>query len=209
MVLDQEHTWDTEYGRNDAFFGEAPSLFGVRSADDFRLNGKTNIVELGAGQGRDTRYFVDKGLNIIAMDFSDVACDQLRQNLGHKIMVVKQDLRKGFDMPAESVDGVYGHMLLTMDFTDEELERLISGVYRALVPGGLFIFSVRNTNDSDYQSGERVRDYVFKNPKGFNVRFFDKNQITGFMGDFEIVRMNEFSEGMKVLYGITARKPLA
>ena len=98
-------------------------------------------------------------------------------------------------------------MLLTMDFTDDELRRLISDVMRILVPGGLFIFSVRNTNDHDYETGQMVRKDVWKNPKGFNVRYFSNDEIRKFCEGFEIVRMNEFSEGNKVLYGITLRKP--
>ena len=98
-------------------------------------------------------------------------------------------------------------MLLTMDFTDEELHRLIEDVRNALVPGGLFIFSVRNRNDHDFENGQMVRAGVWKNAKGFNVRFFSNDEIRGFCRGFEIVRMNEFSEGNKVLYGITLRKP--
>lgn len=206
MVHEQERTWDKAYLSNESYFGEMPSIFGVRSADDFKMNGKVNILELGAGQGRDTRYFLEKGLNLIVMDFSDIACAQLRHNFGDRITVVKRDISKGIDMPDSSVDGCYGHMILTMDFTDDELRSIIADVHRVLVPGGLFIFSVRNTNDSDYGVGEKVRDFVYKNQKGFNVRFFDKNGITSFLDDFDIVRINEFSEGTKVLYGITVRK---
>ena len=48
---------------------------------------------------------------------------------------------------------------------------------------------------------------MWKNSKGFNVRFFSDEEIRNFCEGFEIIRMNEFSEGNKVLYGITLRKP--
>lgn len=208
MSGDQEKNWDTAFMENDSFFGESPSLFCVRSVDAFKSQGQKIIMELGAGQGRDTKYLIDNGMSVIAVDFSDVSCAQLRQKFGDRMTVVKKDLRQGVDFPPESIDGCYAHMLLTMDFTDEELTKLISDVWKALVPGGLFIFSVRNTNDHDFEMGQRIRDDVWRNPRGFNVRFFSNEGIREFCKDFEILRMNEFSEGNKVLYGITLKKPV-
>ena len=206
MSGEQEKNWDSAFMENESFFGESPSLFCVRSADAFKGQGLRIILELGAGQGRDTKYFIDNGLNVIATDFSDVSCAQLLQKFGDRITVVKRDLREGVDFPPDSIDGCYAHMLLTMDFTDDELRRLIDSVKKALVPGGLFIFSVRNTNDHDFETGQMVRQDVWKNQKGFNVRYYTNDGIRKFCEGFEIVRMNEFSEGNKVLYGITLRK---
>ena len=207
MSGEQENNWDSVYMENESYFGESPSLFCVRSADAFKALGLKIILELGAGQGRDTKYLIDNGLSVVAADFSDVSCAQLLQKFGDRIAVVKRDLREGVDLPPDSIDGCYAHMLLTMDFTDDELKTLISSVMRALVPGGLFIFSVRNTNDHDFETGQMVRQDVWKNQKGFNVRYFSNEEIRKFCEGFEIMRMNEFSEGNKVLYGITLRKP--
>ena len=207
MPTDQEEIWDNAFRGNDAFFGEAPSLFCVRAADAFKNQNLRTVLELGAGQGRDTKYFLENGFSVIAADFSKVSCAQLRQKFGDRLMVVRRDLRKGIDLPANSIDGCYAHMLLTMDFTDDEIRRLMDDVRRALVPGGLFVFSVRNTNDHDFESGHIVRFGVWQNDKGINVRYYTNEGIRKFCDGFEIVRMNEFSEGNKVLFGLTLRKP--
>ena len=207
MPSDQEKNWDSVYLENESYFGESPSLFCVRSADAFKGQGLNIILELGAGQGRDTKYLLDCGLSVIAADFSDISCAQLRQKFGDRMTVVRRDLKQGIDLPPNSIDGCYAHMLLTMDFTDNELTKLMSDVREALIPGGLFIFSVRNTNDGDYGTGQIIRKDVWKNQKGFVVRYFTNDGIRKLCKDFEIVRMNEFSEGNKVLFGITLRKP--
>ena len=207
MYGEQENNWNSVFTDNESYFGESPSLFCVRSVDAFKAQGMRIILELGAGQGRDTKYMIGAGMSVIAADFSEVSCAQLQQKFGDRITVVNKDLRQGVDLPPASIDGCYAHMLLTMDFTDDELTRLISDVRKALVPGGLFIFSVRNTNDHDFESGQLVRERVWKNNSGFNVRYYTNDEIRSFCEGFEIVRMNEFSEGNKVLYGITLRKP--
>ena len=207
MAGDQKKNWDMTFMANESYFGESPSLFCVRSADAFNALGLKIILELGAGQGRDTKYLLDNGLSVIAVDFSEISCAQLRQKFGDRLTVVNKDLRKGIDFPAESIDGCYAHMLLTMDFNDAELTSLMEGIRKALVPGGLFIFSVRNRNDHDFENGQLVREGVWRNQSGFNVRYYSNDEIRRFCEGFEIVRMNEFSEGNKVLYGITLRKP--
>ena len=207
MSGDQENYWDSAFHQNESFFGESPSLFCVRATDAFKAQGYKVILELGAGQGRDTKYLLDNGMSVIAVDFSDVSCAQLRQKFGDRMTVEKVDLRNGVDFPPGSIDGCYAHMLLTMDFTDEQLERLISDVRKALIPGGLFIFSVRNTNDGDFETGQMIRKGVWRNQRGFNVRYFTNDEILRFCEGFTVERMNEFSEGNKVLYGITLRKP--
>ena len=207
MIGEQEIIWDSVFSGNESFFGESPSLFCVRSVDAFKAQGMRIILELGAGQGRDTKYMIAAGMSVIAADFSEVSCAQLQQKYGDRITVVKKDLREGVDLPPASIDGCYAHMLLTMDFTDAELTKLISDVRKALIPGGLFIFSVRNTNDHDFRTGQMIREGVWKNSTGFNVRYYTNDEIRKFCEGFEIVRMNEFSEGNKVLYGITLRKP--
>ena len=116
MAGDQKKNWDMTFMANESYFGESPSLFCVRSADAFKALGLKIILELGAGQGRDTKYLLDNGLTVIAVDFSEISCAQLRQKFGDRLTVVNKDLRKGIDFPAESIDGCYAHMLLTMDF---------------------------------------------------------------------------------------------
>lgn len=208
MMGEQEKTWDATYRKDPSFFGETPSVFCIRSTEAFKSRDFSTILELGAGQGRDTKYFIGNGFKVIAADYSEVSCAQLRQKFGDRLFVVQKDLRQGMDLPPSSIDGCYAHMLLTMDFTDDELKKLISDVHKALVPGGLFIFSVRNRNDRDCGNGRRIRDGVWKNQIGFNVRFFSNEEIKGFCGNFEILRMTEFSEGNKVLYSLTLKKPM-
>lgn len=206
MVTQQEKKWNDTYLANGAHFGESPSMFSIRSADTFKRFGLMTILELGAGQGRDTKYFIEQGLNVIAEDISEVACSQLRQRFGDRITVVKKDLKEGVGIPKNSIDGCYAHLLLTMDFSDDELRRIIKDVRDALLPGGMFIFSVRNQNDTDYESGVHEHDNVWTNPRGFSVRFYSKDEIMGFMEGFDVTSIYEFSEGGKVIYGITAKK---
>ena len=56
-------------------------------------------------------------------------------------------------MPFESnsVDACYSHMLYCMALTQKDLDKLNSEIHRILKPGGINIYTVRNTDDGDYK----------------------------------------------------------
>jgi len=167
--------------------------------------GCASILELGTGQGRDTKYLVDSGMKVIAVDYSETACNQLQNRFGSKVVMMQCDLREGIGLPRASVDACFSHMLLTMDFTDEQLFKLMSDLKRVVVPGGLIMFSVRNQRDPGFGKGENIHGSVWENEKGFAVRYYSEEDIRRFSEGFTIESITEYSEGCKILYCVVLR----
>jgi SAM-dependent methyltransferase len=206
MATEQRSHWDQIYSGNPSFFGDAPSLFGVRSCDFLSAKGAKSILELGPGQGRDTKYFADKGMSVIAMDYSEIGCAQLSNRFGPKVSVVQADLRQGLPpMPRASVDACYSHMFFTMDLSDDEVMRILAGLSQVVTPEGYILLSVRNTNDPDFGKGINTHGNVWENEKGFAVRYYSETDVRRLFGGFDIVKINEMNEGRKVLYGVVLR----
>ena len=55
-------------------------------------------------------------------------------------------------------------MLYCMALTLKDLDKLNSEIHRILKPGGLNIYTVRNTDDGDYKKGIRMTE---RTPKTF------------------------------------------
>ena len=51
-------------------FGFEPSYSAKKALDLFKKNNITNIIELGAGLGRDTIFFAQNGIYVHAIDYS-------------------------------------------------------------------------------------------------------------------------------------------
>ena len=51
-------------------FGPDPSEAAFKALTSFRKNKITNIVELGAGLGRDTLYFANNSIHVESLDYS-------------------------------------------------------------------------------------------------------------------------------------------
>ena len=52
----QQQHWDTTYAAHPAMYGEEPSAPAVYAAQVFRDAGAHDVVELGAGHGRDALF---------------------------------------------------------------------------------------------------------------------------------------------------------
>ena len=60
-VLDaQQAHWQTTFMSQTQMFGVEPSYAARQTAALFREEGRKKILELGSGQGRDTRFFLQK-----------------------------------------------------------------------------------------------------------------------------------------------------
>ncbi|HWT49724.1 MAG TPA: class I SAM-dependent methyltransferase, partial [Mycobacterium sp.] len=75
----QQLHWDTTYAAHPAMYGEEPSAPAVYAAEVFRDAGAQDVVELGAGHGRDALFFAREGFAVHALDFSATGLRQLSE----------------------------------------------------------------------------------------------------------------------------------
>ena len=69
--------WSKVYSGDASLFGDGPSSFGLDCYKEFKRNGVKRILELGCGQGRDAIFFASNGIDVVAIDLSQIAVDAL------------------------------------------------------------------------------------------------------------------------------------
>ena len=110
------------------------------------LPGIESVCDLGCGNGDTALDFARQGLKVTAVDLSSVFCRNVRKRFRRAklpVRVVQADMQS-FRLPAP-VD------LVTCEFAalnhvqrTSELSRVMKSVYRALRPGGWFVFDVNS-----------------------------------------------------------------
>ena len=212
MLDAQQQHWNKTYSEEPDFFGEEPSYPAQKAAEVFRAEGKSKILELGAGQGRDTLFFAKKGFQVHALDYSENAVEaisQKAQKLGvsQSITAVRHDIRKPLPFADGSFDACYCHMLYCMALCTSELESLFQEVRRVLKPKGLNIYTVRHTGDAHYRKGIHRGEDVYE-VEGFIVHFFSKEKVEHLAKGYEIISIDEFEEGAlpRKLFIVVLRK---
>lgn len=213
-VLDrQQGHWDRMFTAHRNMFGVEPSAPALAAATLFVDQGKLTLLELGAGQGRDTLFFAQQGLVVHALDYSQEAVEAIqaranRVGLAGVVTVSRHDVREPLPFADESFDACYSHMLLCMALTTPELERLAAEVRRVLRPGGLHVYTVRTTRDAHYGTGTDRGDDMYE-VGGFIVHFFNRALVDRLAAGYELLELSEFEEGElpRHLWRVTMRRP--
>ena len=199
LLSAQNVHWEKTYAANHEMFGEDPSEAAKYAAVLFHAKEKRDILELGAGQGRDTLFFAYNGFQVHALDYSytglaTIQDKALAAGLRQRIAIQHHDARQPLPFQNASLDSCYAHMLFCMALTTPELSFLSKEIRRVLTPGGFCVYTVRNTTDPQYQRGIHRGEEMYEF-NGFIVHFFSREKIHSLAGGYEIFDITEFAEG--------------
>ncbi len=110
--------------------------------DLLQKEGKRRLLEIGAGPGRDSKFFQDKGLEVTCTDLSPAMVELCRaKGLTAHVMDFMS-----LDFPADSFDAVYALNCL-LHVPKKDLGGVLATVQRLLTPDGLFYLGVYGKDD--------------------------------------------------------------
>jgi SAM-dependent methyltransferase len=208
----QRQHWQNTYQANPTMYGHDPSHPARHALDLFEREHVHDVLELGAGQGRDTLAFLLAGLTVTALDYASKGIEELNRvaaeaGLTDRLTAIVHDVRLPLPLPDESVDAVYSHMLFNMALTTDEIETLAREVHRVLRPGGWHVYTVRHTGDAHFGTGLDRGDKMTEHG-GFVVHFFDRPLVERLARGFSSPEVVTFEEGElpRRLWRITQRK---
>jgi len=93
---------------------------------------KSKVLELGAGTGRDGKYFQDQGLDVVCIDLSPAMIDLCRQKGLTAYVMDMSDI----DLPDHSFDAVYA-MNSLLHLTREEFGEVLQRIEALLRAEGI------------------------------------------------------------------------
>jgi SAM-dependent methyltransferase len=196
---EQRHHWSATFAAHPDMYGDEPSDAAIAAADEFAAADVATVLELGAGQGRDTLYLARRGFHVHALDYAVEGIEAIEakadtEGLGDRVTVGLHDVRQLLPFADAAFDASYSHMLLCMSLTTPELERLVGQLRRVLRPGGHVVYTVRTTDDAHYGKGIAHGEDMYERG-GFVVHFFDRTLIERLSDGFALMDVSEFTEG--------------
>ena len=198
--LDQQSQhWEKNFSNKPEMFGLEPSISAKKALNFFKEKKINNIIELGAGLGRDSIFFAKNNIKIQALDYSSSGIEIInhkikRDNLSNYISTKLFDVREKLPFKDNSIDACYSHMLYCMALTIADLQKLNNEIHRILKPNGLNIYTVRHTNDGDYKNGKHIGEDLYEND-GFIVHYFSKEKVNSLLNGFKNITLEKFEEG--------------
>lgn len=99
--------------------------------------GKEKFLEIGAGTGKDSKFFHDNGLQVVC---TDLTLEMVRLCREKGLAAHVMDFLN-LDFPASSFDGVYAINCL-LHVPKKDLPRVLEKIHSLMMPRGLFFFGV-------------------------------------------------------------------
>lgn len=142
-----------------------------------RSEQKTILLEIGAGTGRDGKYFQDQGLQVTCVDLSPVMVELCRQKGLNALVMDSSDLR----FAEESFEAVYT-MNSLLHLSKAEIPGVLRRIEKLLKPGGVVFLGVYG--GYDYEGVWEKDDYQ---PQRFFSFFADDDLVREVEQVFDIL----------------------
>ena len=208
----QQDHWDSKFLQMPQMFGDSPSDAAIKAAEIFLKESKTDLLELGGGQGRDTLFFAESGFQVQVLDYSQSGIDAIthksrQRGLAQNIRARQHDIRAVLPFEDNTFDACYSHMLYCMALRLSELEALSEEIRRVLKPGGINVYTARHTGDAHYGTGIHRGEDLYE-VNGFIVHFFSEEKVAQLAKGYDLVGLAEFEEGQlpRKLFRVTLMK---
>ena len=85
----QRAHWERVLGESAERFGVDASAPAIAAAETFGAGGGSRLLELGAGQGRDTLFFAQAGFEVVAIDYTDSGVAEIARKAAEPDLLVE------------------------------------------------------------------------------------------------------------------------
>ena len=140
----------------------------------YNISKDNKILELGCGEGRDAIYLLNKGYNLLAVDYSKSAilkCNQLTNN-EYKDNFKQFDLIE--DTLEEQYDFIYSIAVIHMLVNKEHRKTFYDFIYNHLKPNGKALIIAMGDGKTEYSSDTSM---AFEKVERININSNKKMQV--------------------------------
>jgi SAM-dependent methyltransferase len=196
--------WNDRYAAPGYLFGEGPNAYLAAQAG--RLPARGSALCVADGDGRNSVWLAERGLEVTAFDFSPVAVAKARELAARRGVKVAFDVADvaGWRWPAAAYDVVAA---IFVQFADPALRAVMFGrMVRALKPGGLLIVQGYTPKQLDYKTGGPSQVENLYTPQLLRDSFSGLEMVE--LSDYEAeLTEGDRHVGRSALIGMVARKP--
>jgi len=143
--------WNERYGAPDYIFGTAPNAFLASNAS--RLKRGQRALCIADGEGRNSVWLAEQGLEVTAFDFSPIGVDKARKLAASRGVKVRYEVSSVYDWswPAAAFDVVAA---IFVQFADPPMRSfMFERMARALKPGGLVLVEGYTPKQLEFGTG--------------------------------------------------------
>ncbi|HYL88267.1 MAG TPA: class I SAM-dependent methyltransferase [Burkholderiales bacterium] len=197
------HRWNERYSASDYIFGTAPNAFLAAHAKLFRPGQRA--VCIADGEGRNSVWLAQQGLEVEAFDFSPIGVDKARRLAAARGVSVRYEVASVYEWrwPAAAFDVVAA---IFVQFADPPMRRfMFERMAQALKSGGLLLIEGYTPKQLEFGTG---------GPKQLDQLYTEELLRASFQ-DFEVLELRQYEaelnegsrhQGSSAVIDLVARK---
>ncbi|XOU94921.1 MAG: methyltransferase domain-containing protein [Candidatus Kerfeldbacteria bacterium] len=170
---------------------DTPTEFSQWVIKHLSPNGK--LLDIGGGQGQDSRFFADKGYNVTLLDISprglELAKEKTSKKLQKNLSFYQHDISKLLPFSDSSFDFVYTHLAIHY-FNKKTTKQIFDEMYRILKKDGIIAIFTNSINDPEYNTGVKIEKDFFE-ISGVRKRYFSIETMIEFTKGFDTIAIDE------------------
>jgi len=159
------------YNQTKKYFGNQPEGLLV----DFyqHLNKSFPVLDIGAGQGRNTLFLARQGFDVEAVEPSEIACQQIISQAKDKDLPVKVFNAgfKDFQPSTKFYSGILTFGIIQI-LSRQEISLLIKKLTQWITKGGFVFVTAFTTEDPAFERLDREAVKIAKNSYSFNNNIY-------------------------------------
>ncbi len=109
----------------------------IDTLEKYKITKKSNILELGCGEGRDAIYLLDNGYNVLGVDYSFAVIDKCNELTDYKYVNNFKQLDLIENSLNEKFDFIYSVAVIHMFVLDEHRNKFYNFIYNHLKDNGI------------------------------------------------------------------------
>lgn len=109
----------------------------IATLKKYKITKKSNILELGCGEGRDAIYLLDNGYNVLGIDYSFTVIDKCNELTNYKYVNNFKQLDLIENSLNEKFDFIYSVAVIHMFVLDEHRNKFYNFIYDHLKDNGI------------------------------------------------------------------------
>lgn len=161
------NSWNEKFSTEDYIYGKEPNDFLVQAVNTIPTG---KVLCIAEGEGRNAVYLATLGFDVTAWDYAQAGLDKTNRLAQEKSVSVETQLHDLSDVQWEeeqwdAIVHIFGHL------PKEVLDRTLTGIKRALKPGGAYISELYTKEQLRYGTGGPREESMLIEPNELLAQF--------------------------------------
>jgi 2-polyprenyl-3-methyl-5-hydroxy-6-metoxy-1,4-benzoquinol methylase len=197
--MENNNIWNDAFKKENMIWGIEPSEVAKITEKVFLENNVRTILVIGAGYGRNAKYFSDKNYIVDGIEYSREAIE-IGKTFAPQVNFIYSSILD-YKNINKKYDGIFCHSFIHL-FRKKEREIVMEKCMENINDNGIIMVSCCTKEHPAYGTGKMIEENTFEVRDSLILHFYDEEELKHINSKLEPIKTGTLSEEYKFIYGI-------